>query len=135
MEEELLGAIIEKIKSTGGVSVDLKKQNILKPLDFWYFPKYPSKTSIVNADKNLEKELHMFIERNKKLLSLEDTILGVWFNSNNNSYYLDITTWEKDFEKAIKKAKQISTKEGRKIVTVYNPAIDKTKYVWNNVLE
>lgn len=130
-DQEFVIKLIIEAKKRGGVSADIRNQSILSLSNVWCYPKYPSKTKIL-SDSDLNKGLLNFINENKKFLREENCFLGVWLNSQTNKFYLDITTCDDDLNRARKTAKRISLREGRKIVSIYNPHLDKTIYLWEN---
>lgn len=131
--KKFLSLTNDEIQKTGGVSASVEQRKLLNPRDSWYFPKYPSRTRIVPQSVNLLIELETFIKDNMELLLEEDTFLGVWLNPNTGHYYIDITTSIDILDLAKKTAKDISQREGRKIVTLYNPSKNKTEYLWEDI--
>jgi len=132
-DEKILHLLIRKTNKTGGATADMEKKKLLVPKNAWFFPKYSSKTKIIPLNTNLLKELETFVNDNKGLFLEKNTFLGVWLNPNTQHYYLDVTTSVEDLNFAKKTAKEISIREGRKIVTLYNPKLNKTVYLWEDV--
>lgn len=131
--KKFLSMLEEEIGKTGGVSASIDQRKLLNPRDSWCFPKYSSRTRIVPQTADLLIELETFVKDNMEFLIEEDTFLGVWLNPNTQHYYLDITTAIDDLNIAKKTAKEISRREGRKIVTLYNPYLNKTEYLWEDI--
>ena len=131
--KKFLSILVKEIGQTSGVSASIDQRKLLNPRDSWYFPKYSSRTRIVPQTANLFVELEKFVKDNMELLIEENTFLGVWLNPNTHHYYLDITTSIDDLDIAKKTAKEISRREGRKIVTLYNPYLNKTEYLWKDI--
>jgi len=113
----------------------LDTYQFLAPVDAWGFPKYPSKTVILPPDASLREELERFIAVNEMYLREPDCWLGTWINPHTKHFYLDITTSCEDLEKARQVAMDISTREGRKIVAIYNSKLERTVYLWDDFRE
>jgi len=116
----------------GMTASKLDTYQFLPPVDAWGFPKYPGRTVILPPDANLLEELRRFIEANETYLREPGCWLGTWVNPHTRHCYLDITTSCKDMEKARKMAMDLSAKEGRRIVAIYNSKLDQTVYLWND---
>lgn len=125
----MLNTVEKRTKESGGVTFDLRKKVSLEKLDFWYFPKYPSKTKILPLSVNLHEELEKFVDENKMFLLEPDCFLGTWINPKNKKYYLDITTCVGDLGKAREFCAEISKREKRKIVSIYNPYKNKVVFM------
>ncbi|MCD4753988.1 MAG: hypothetical protein K8R40_13035 [Anaerolineaceae bacterium] len=115
----------------GGTASRIDTYQFLTPVNAWRFPKYPSKTVILPPDVCLSVELEKFIGANETYLREPGCWLGTWINPHTKNYYLDISTSCKDLEKARQTAIDISIKEGRKIVAIYNSKLAQTVYLWN----
>lgn len=121
--------VIEEIMQSGGASVDVKRQIIVQPQDYWMFPKYPSKTRIIPKTMDLKREIDKYLEDCKVQLHEKGVYFGIWLNPKTNEYYLDITMTVGEMKEAILVAKKISIDEGRKIVAIYNPLRNETVYL------
>lgn len=117
------------LHETGGVSLDIINNCLVKPHNYWMFPKYPSKTLIIPTTANIKRETLAFINKNKTFLNEPGCMLGIWINPKTNEYYLDITTTRESKEQALDDARQYSIEQGRNIVAIYNPLIDQTIYL------
>ncbi len=113
-----------------GISTSkLDTYQFLAPIDVWGFPKYPSKTAILPPEVDLVVALKNFISTNRLLLSEADCWLGTWINPGTHHFYLDITTSCDDLDAAKRMALEISDREGRKIVALYNSKRNETVYL------
>ncbi len=121
--------LIDNTKKDGGVTFDIINNSIVKPKDHWLFPKFPSKTLILKSDVGINIEVKSFIENNLVYLSDQDTYFGLWINPKTQDYYLDIITAMEDENKAMEKARELSKKERRQIVSIYNPDKNETIYL------
>ena len=124
----ILDVVIATLEN-GGSASRIDTYQFLTPVDTWRFPKYPSKTAILPPDACLSMELKKFIDVNKTFLQEPECWLGTWINPYTRHFYLDVTTSCKDLEIARKTAIDISSKEGRKIVAIYNSKLDQTVYL------
>jgi len=114
----------------GGVASKPETYESLPPVDSWSFPKYPQRTAILPPDVDLVEEIKRFIAANEAYLKEPDCWLGTWINPHTKHYYLDITTSCDDLDEARQVAQEISHREGRKIVALYNSKRDQTVYLW-----
>jgi hypothetical protein len=71
-------------------------------------------------EADLVEALKSFISTNEGFLREPDCWLGTWINPRTRCFYLDITTSCKDLDEARRLALEISAREGRKIVAIYN---------------
>ncbi|GAA1558382.1 hypothetical protein [Kribbella lupini] len=78
--DELLHQIVTRTLEHGGATVDLATGSFTCEGDFWYFPRYPSRTRRSSVKPGGSSEV-----------------------------------------------------DGRKIVTIYNPALDRIEYVWAGI--
>lgn len=122
---EVAIATLEK----GGTVSKLDTYQLLPPVDDWKFPKYPSKTAILSSEVDLVDELKNFILANEPFLRESDCWLGTWINPQTQHFYFDITTSHYDFDEAKKMALEISDREGRKIVAIYNSERNEIVYL------
>jgi hypothetical protein len=113
----------------GGAASNLDTYQFLPPMDVWGFPKYPSKTAILPPDVDLVAELKGFISAHESLLRGPDCWLGTWINPRNQHFYLDIATGCQDLSTARRTALEISAREGRRIVALYNSKRHETIYL------
>lgn len=113
----------------GGTTSKLNDYQLLPPMDAWQFPKYPGRTRILLADVDLVNELKSFISANEIFLREPGCWLGTWINPQTRCFYLDITTSCTDLETAKKMALEISEREGRRIVAIYNSMRRETVYL------
>ena len=104
----------------GGMAFNLNTCQFIPPMDRWEFPKYPSKTRILPAATNLGEELRSFISANEEWLREADCWLGTWIHPQTREFYLDITTGCEDVEVARTMALEVSQRDGRRIVAIYN---------------
>lgn len=84
---------------------------------------------ILPPDVCLSLELKNFIEVNETYLRESECWLGTWINPHTKHFYLDVTTSCWDLEIARQAAIDISLKEGRKIVAIYNSKREQTVYL------
>ena len=126
--QKLLPEFVEKIIRNGGLTYDFKKSAYVENKNYWYFPKYPGRTQIVDVEK-LSTALEEFINSNSKLLLEPDVVFGMWVNPATHNVYLDINTFAQDKGDALRLANEYSQKQGRAIVSMYNPYQDKTEYI------
>ena len=113
----------------GGVAFDLKNCAFLAPQDRWEFPKYPSKTSIRPTEIDLVAALRDFIHTNEPFLREPDCWLGTWIHPQTHEFYLDITTGCENVDEAKKTAMQVSQRDGRQVVAIYNSKRKETIYL------
>ena len=113
----------------GGSASKIDTYQFLSPVDAWRFPKYPSKTVILPHNVCLSVELEKFINMNESYLREPECWLGTWINPQTQHFYLDISTSCEDLEKAQQTAIDISGKEGRQIVAIYNSKLEQTVYL------
>jgi len=113
----------------GGVAFDLNAGQFFPNRDLWEFPKYPSKTLILPPDIDLVKTLRDFICTNEQYLREPDCWLGTWIHPETREFYLDIATGCIDGSEAKKIALEVSEREGRKIVAIYNSKRKETVYL------
>lgn len=129
LPKPFISKIIKKTLKDGGVTADLHDFSLIAPQDLWYFPKHPSKTHIVPVNCDLEKVTKEYINDNEIWLMEKGNLLGIWLNPENHKYYFDIITSHKESSEALKLAKNISRNEGRDIVAIFNPFLQKTLYL------
>lgn len=98
-------------------------------MDAWQFPKYPGKTVILPPEIDQPVELIKFISLNVVLLMEPDCWLGPWINPQTRHFYFDITTSCDGSEEARRAALDISARQGRKIVAVYNSKLNEIVYL------
>jgi len=113
----------------GVTASKLDTYQFLSAVDAWGFPKHPGKTVILPPDADLVSELKNFITTNESLLRETDCWLGTWINPQTQHCYLDITTSHPDLNEARRIALEISDREGRRIVALYNSKQNKTIYL------
>lgn len=130
--DELLHQIVTRTVERGGATFDIATLSFASPGDFWYFPRYPSRTVMVERSRLLE-ELSAFVERNRDVCTGPGIWLGTWINPHSGRCYLDVTMRVAGKEAALREARRVSDLDGRKIVTIYHPGIDRTEYVWTGV--
>jgi hypothetical protein len=120
-------AIITRNK--GGTASRLDGYQFLPSADVWEFPKYPSRTVILPPDADLVEELKKFISTNETYLREPDCWLGTWINPQTGYFYLDVTTSCQDLNEAKRIVLEISNREGRRIVALYNSKRRETVYL------
>lgn len=113
----------------GGCTSKLDTLQILPASDQWSFPKYPGRTVILPLQVDLIHELKKFISLNENHLMEPDCFLGTWINPQTREYYFDIIMRREDLAEARRMALDLSRKEGRKIVALYNSARGEIVYV------
>lgn len=113
----------------GGTASRVGDYQLLPPIDAWQFPKYPARTIILAPHADLVEGLRDFILSNETYLSEPDCWLGTWINPQTQCVYLDITTSCHDLEAARNIALEISEREGRRIVALYNSSRRETVYL------
>lgn len=124
--------IAHRTVTEGGATFDIRTKNFVVPIDAWYYPHYPKITTIIPVPEQ-PAALSVFLSNNKNLLQEKDNYLGTWLNPKTQEVYLDITICKNNLDKALTDAREISIEQGRKIVTIYNPYLKKTEYVWDDV--
>lgn len=127
-EKYVLEVAIATLEKGGSVS-KLDTYQFLPPVDDWKFPKYPGKTAILLPGVDLVDELKKFISANEPFLRESGCWLGTWINPQTQHFYFDITTSHCDFDEARKMALEISARDGRKIVALYNSERNQTVYL------
>src|SRR5512144_1109147 len=113
-------AVARATLQNGGTASKLNDYQLLPPMNAWQFPKYPSRTRILPSEADLVVELKEFILANETFLREPDCWLGTWIHPETHCFYLDITTSCNELERAKQMALEISEREGRKIVAIYN---------------
>ena len=124
--------ILKVVRATfeqGGTTSQLEGYELLPLMDAWQFPKYPSRTVILPPQADLVEGLKNFISANELFLRETDCWLGTWIHPQTNCFYLDITTSCKDLHEARRMALEISAREGRRIVAIYNSMRKETIYL------
>lgn len=101
----------------------------LQPTDLWGFPKYPDQTVILPPDADLKAALTAFVTANAALLDEPNCWLGTWVHPETNEIYLDVTTSCRTLGEALELTSKINARSKRKIVAVYNSALDRTIYL------
>lgn len=132
-EKYILEVTISTIEQ-GGITSQLNTYQFLTGIDAWGFPKYPAKTVILPPEVDLYAELKQFVEVNERYLTEPGSYLGTWINPLTQHCYLDITTSRKDLDEARKEAREISVRDGRRIVALYNMLRGQLVYLWDDVL-
>ena len=113
----------------GVTASKLDTYQFLQPVDAWGFPKYPGQTAILPPEVDLVTELKKFVSAYEPLLREPDCWLGTWINPQTQHYYLDITTSCDNLDEARRMALDISNREGRRIVALYNSKRKETVYL------
>lgn len=113
----------------GGTASKLEGYELLSLMDAWQFPKYPSKTVILPPEADLVEALRSFISTNEIFLRETGCWLGTWINPQTRCFYLDITTSCNDLNQAKRIALEISAREGRRIVAIYNSMRKETVFL------
>lgn len=127
--ERFLLDLVAATRAHDGASASLVNCQLLPPIDEWQFPKYPGRTVILPPDADLLKGLRRFITENESLLCEADCQIGLWVHPHTGQVYLDITTSCADLEEARRVALDVSTRDGRKIVALYNAVRGETVYL------
>ena len=113
----------------GGVASRPDIYQFLPPADSWSFPKYPGRTAILPPDVDLVAALKAFIAANEPIWTEPDCWLGTWINPQTDHFYLDVATACADLDEAWRIALEVSAREGRKIVALYNSKRKETVYL------
>jgi len=129
ISEDDLQKIANATLADGGAAFKLDTCQFLPPMDIWAFPKYPGRTAIIPSNIDLVAALRDFISRNEQYLRVSDCWLGTWIHPQTGDYYLDVTTSCEGFDTAMKMALEVSQREGRKIVAIYNSKRRETVYL------
>jgi hypothetical protein len=130
-EQYALSVTIATIEQ-GGVTSHPCTYQFLAPVDAWSFPKYPSKTVIVDPTMDLYLAIRSFVARHLSLFDEPDIWFGTWINPHTQHCYLDITTSHADLRQAQLLAQQIGQQQGRQIVALYNTLRKQTVYLEND---
>jgi hypothetical protein len=118
--EKYVLAIAIVTLENGGSASRLECYRLLPAVDAWEFPKYPARTVILPPDADLVNGLKDFIRANEAFLTEPDCWLGTWTHPQTGCFYLDITTSRTDLEDARQVALEVSCREGRSVVALYN---------------
>jgi hypothetical protein len=113
----------------GGVTSHPHTYQFLAPVDAWGFPKYPSKTILVAPVMDLHLAIRSFVTTHLCVFGEPNTWFGTWINPQTQHCYLDITTSHPDLGQAQALAQQISQRERRQIVALYNTLRKQTVYL------
>jgi hypothetical protein len=127
--ENYILAVATATLENGGTASKLDTYQLSPPANDWKFPKYPSKTVISSPETDLVQGLKRFVLANESSLRESDCWLGTWINPQTQHFYFDITTSHHNFDEAKKMALEISVREGRKIVALYNSERNQTVYL------
>lgn len=106
-----------------------KTGSFLGPTDAWGFPKYPDRTVIVPPDADLAAALAAFTSANAVFLDEPNCWLGTWVHPGTGEVYLDVTTSRRALGEVLEVTAQINARSERKIIAVYNSALDETVYL------
>lgn len=124
-----IAKLLEKAQQEGGITLrfNMSTRERVEEVrgDYWYYPVFPDQTSICGID-DLEATFTVFRLNNLYILTQPNRYLGIWLNSADNMYYLDINERSKTEAGAKNRADQINAKTKRKIIAIYNPATNKT---------
>jgi hypothetical protein len=129
---DAVARIVARTFEQGGATFDFATQSFAEPGDFWYFPKYPSLTAIVDRER-LGEELLDFVRRHRERCREPGVWLGTWINPLTDKCYLDVTMRLADKDAAMSVARRVGGVGARRVVTMYNPALGQTAYVWEDV--
>lgn len=113
----------------GGVTTDVQTRRFVGPMDAWHFPKYPGRTTILSPTTPLVPALRHFITVNQHAWCEPECWLGTWIHPLTRCSYLDITTNCSDLNEARRMALELSLREGRAIVALYNAKRNQTVYL------
>ena len=127
-EKYVLEVVIATLEQ-GGVASRPDTYQFLLPADSWSFPKYPGRTVILPPHVDLVSELKAFIAANEPFLTEPDCWLGTWINPHTDHFYLDVATACADLDEARRIALEVSAREGREIVALYNAKRKETVYL------
>lgn len=128
----MMARIVNRTLQHGGATFSLATSSFAEPENYWYFPKHPSRTRIVDLQR-LSAELQSFLDENADVCHVPDSWIGTWINPTSGKCYLDITTRLADKTEALRVARAVSTAEARKVVTIYNPFLHQTEHVWEGI--
>jgi predicted nucleic acid-binding protein len=96
--------------ANGGASYSLSQGNMVGT-DNYAVSTNPERTVIVEGSKLDDNQVSDYINKNADLLSQPDKVMGTWYNPDDHSTYLDVTTLVSDKDTAIamgKAANQIA---------------------------
>jgi len=127
--ENYIQAVARATFEDGGTASKLDGYKLLPLLDAWQFPKYPGRTAILSPEADLVEGLKRFISVNEMFLREPDCWLGTWINPQTRCLYLDIRTSCSNLNEARRMAIEISGREARRIVALYNSRRKETVYL------
>ena len=104
----------------GGVTSKLDTYQFLDPIDAWGFPKYPSRTRVLDPRANLAQAIARFIQENDAYLREADAWLGTWVNPNTRNCHIDVTTISLGLEEARQEAIKRGQMASRAILALYH---------------
>lgn len=119
---KMIDKIVQETENSWWASYDLKENNFSQKIDGWFFCLSPEKSKITNK-LEFRNELENFVKQNEKILLEKNIFLWTW--KDENAYYIDITTFEKNIQDAIKKVERLWSNQ----ISIYNPGLDKTYYL------
>lgn len=117
--------IIDKIKCDGGITLRIEPDGHaqLARGDYWYFPVLPD-TTVICSISRLEPALATFRTDYHDELAADNRYLGIWFNPDENRYYIDVNERHADKSAALDHARAINKSSKRQIIAIYNPEQD-----------
>lgn len=121
---DFIDKIYDQVRENGGVTVAYPNGVSIFNDDAWYFPIQPNSTQITDFD-NLRTQLSDFIDQNEQLLLQSGYFLGVWQDPATGKLHIDVNIRIEDTQKAVERARAISTSSDYKIKSIYNIRRDK----------
>lgn len=118
-----IGSVISSTKTTGGATYNLIKGDLANT-DNYVVSTHPDRTRILTHEPT-PQDIQDYIYRNSDLLSRDDKSLGVWHNTANNTWELDVTSTTPSIQEAISIAQRnrelaaFSLKTMRPVATWY----------------
>ena len=122
MKNNIVDKIFAYIEKYWGCSFDIKTQDFVPKINWWFFCCKPEKSTITNK-MDFRKDLKNFCSKNKKILLEENYFLGIW--KDEKAYYIDITTYTQNLKDAKDRVKQLWNNE----ISLYNPWLNKTYFL------
>lgn len=118
-----VGTILSNTKKTGGATYNLTKGD-LAGTEHYAVSTHPDRTRILDHEPT-PNDIQDYIYRNSDLLSRDDKSVGVWHNTANKTWELDVTSTVSSIKEAVHLAQKhrelaaFSLKDFREIPTWY----------------
>lgn len=94
-----VGSVLSSTRATGGATYNLAKGNLANT-DNYVVSTHPDRTRILTHEPT-PQDIQDYIYRNSDLLSREDKSLGVWHNTGNKTWELDVTSTTPSLNEAV----------------------------------